>query len=166
MVNEDKTLLEETHYYPFGLAMRGISTQNATASLRNKDKTFQGQKFDDDLGLNYYSFKYRNHDPQIGRFIQIDPIAGDYPHNSTYAFSENRVINGVELEGLEYMTYGYNLAGVRANQQATAQRSTQRSRSGAMRTFDKGIKLAGGLALTTKTLRDWLLEGYCLWGLQ
>ncbi|WP_176954519.1 DUF6443 domain-containing protein [Niabella drilacis] len=151
MINENGTLLEETHYYPFGLTMRGISTQNATPSLHNKDKTFQGQKFDDDLGVNYYSFKYRNHDPQIGRFIQLDPLADDYPHNSTYAFSENRVVNGVELEGLEYMTYSYNEAGVRANQQATAQRSTQRARSGAMRTFDKGLKLAGGLTLTTKS---------------
>lgn len=27
-----------------------------------------------------------------------------YPHNSPYAFSENRVIDGVELEGLEYVS--------------------------------------------------------------
>ncbi len=32
----------------------------------------------------------------------MDPLAPDYPHNSPYAFSENRVIDGVELEGLEY----------------------------------------------------------------
>ncbi|MCC5945317.1 MAG: hypothetical protein JJT94_10300, partial [Bernardetiaceae bacterium] len=43
---------------------------------------------------------------RIGRFLSIDPLAPDYPHNSPYAFSENRVIDGVELEGLEYIFYG------------------------------------------------------------
>ncbi|MCB9232148.1 MAG: hypothetical protein H6581_10820 [Bacteroidia bacterium] len=33
----------------------------------------------------------------------MDPLAGKYPHNSVYAFSENRVVDGVELEGLEVM---------------------------------------------------------------
>ena len=44
------------------------------------------------------------HDPRIGRFFSIDPFAKDYPHNSPYAFSENRVIDGIELEGLEYLS--------------------------------------------------------------
>ncbi|ANH80062.1 hypothetical protein A8C56_02850 [Niabella ginsenosidivorans] len=51
--------------------------------------------------MNYYSFKYRNHDPQIGRFIEVDPLSDKYVHNSTYAFSENKVTAHVELEGLE-----------------------------------------------------------------
>jgi len=37
----------------------------------------------------------------IGRFIEIDPLSDDYEYNSTYAFSENKVISHVELEGLE-----------------------------------------------------------------
>ncbi len=53
------------------------------------------------------------HDPRIGRFFAIDPLAAKYPHNSVYAFSENRVIDGVELEGLEFTSttgkfYGAN----------------------------------------------------------
>ena len=31
----------------------------------------------------------------------MDPLAAEYPHNSPYAFSENRVIDSRELEGLE-----------------------------------------------------------------
>lgn len=42
------------------------------------------------------------HDPRIGRFFSVAPLFKKYPHNSTYAFSENRVIDGVELEGLEW----------------------------------------------------------------
>jgi hypothetical protein len=41
------------------------------------------------------------HDARLGRFLSIDPLTSKYPHNSPYAFSENRVIDGVELEGLE-----------------------------------------------------------------
>src|SRR6186713_164461 len=48
-----------------------------------------------------YEFKWRMHDPQIGRFWQVDPLSEDYVHNSTYAFSENKVTSHVELEGLE-----------------------------------------------------------------
>jgi hypothetical protein len=33
--------------------------------------------------------------------LSVDPLYRDYPWNSTYAFSENRVIDSRELEGLE-----------------------------------------------------------------
>jgi RHS repeat-associated protein len=95
-------LVEESSYYPFGLIQKGISS-NALGfgGPKNKEKTFQGQKFDDELDLDWVQFKWRNHDPQIGRFIEIDPLSDKYVYNSTYAFSENKVIAHVELEGLE-----------------------------------------------------------------
>jgi hypothetical protein len=37
----------------------------------------------------------------VGRFFAVDPLFKSFPWNSTYAFSENRVIDGVELEGQE-----------------------------------------------------------------
>jgi RHS repeat-associated protein len=80
--------------------MAGISSR-AAGTIQNKEKTFQGQRFDDELGLNWLQFKWRNHDPQIGRFVEIDPLASKYEYNSTYAFSENKVISHIELEGLE-----------------------------------------------------------------
>lgn len=80
--------------------MSGISSK-AAGIIQNKEKTFQGQRFDDDLELNCVQFKWRNYDPQIGRFIEIDPLSEKYVYNSTYAFSENKVIGHVELEGLE-----------------------------------------------------------------
>lgn len=41
----------------------------------------------------------------MGRFFATDPLEKDYPWNSPYAFSENRVIDGVDLEGLEFSKY-------------------------------------------------------------
>lgn len=65
---------------------------------------FQGQEKDDEIKGqpgNSINYKYRMHDPRIGRFFAVDPLTHLYPWNSPYAFSENQVINAVELEGLE-----------------------------------------------------------------
>jgi len=63
--------VEETNYYPFGLAMAGISSK-AAGKLENKKK-FNGIEYNADLDVNTYDAFYRNLDPQIGRFLQIDP---------------------------------------------------------------------------------------------
>ena len=85
-------------YYPFGMEM-----PNRKYEAENYRYGFQGQAVDDEIKGegNSLFFKYRIHDPRIGRFLSIDPLAPDYPWNSPYAFSENRVIDSRELEGLE-----------------------------------------------------------------
>ncbi len=62
---------------------------------------YQGQERQDELGLNWDSFKWRNYDYAIGRFMCIDPLAEKYTYNSTYAFAENKLGLGRELEGCE-----------------------------------------------------------------
>ena len=65
---------------------------------------FQGQEKDDELKGegNSLNYTFRMHDPRVGRFFAVDPLATKYPWNSTYAFSENRVIDGIDLEGREF----------------------------------------------------------------
>lgn len=87
-------------YYPYGMTMdqrHGNSSEYRYG--------FQGQEKDDEVRGegNSINYKYRMHDPRIGRFFAIDPLAPKYPHNSPYAFSENRVVDGIELEGLEHV---------------------------------------------------------------
>jgi hypothetical protein len=55
--------------------------------------------------LNWDSFKWRNHQPDIGRFFNVDPLADKYVYNSPYAFSENHVTSHIELEGLEKVDF-------------------------------------------------------------
>ncbi|WP_264559111.1 hypothetical protein [Flavobacterium sp. N2270] len=64
---------------------------------------FQGQEKDDEIKGegNSLNYTFRMHDPRVGRFFATDPLFRKYPHNSVYAFSENRVIDGIELEGAE-----------------------------------------------------------------
>ncbi|NVK66846.1 MAG: ParB N-terminal domain-containing protein [Flavobacteriales bacterium] len=55
---------------------------------------------------NSINYKYRMHDPRIGRFFALDPLKEQYPYWTPYAFSGNRVINAIELEGLEPFVLG------------------------------------------------------------
>jgi hypothetical protein len=48
-----------------------------------------------------YHYKYRQHDARLGGFWGVDPLARKYPFYSPYAFSGNRLIDRVEVEGLE-----------------------------------------------------------------
>ncbi|QQX76520.1 MULTISPECIES: RHS repeat domain-containing protein [Aequorivita] len=87
-------------YYPFGMLMPGRH-----ANTSDYRYGFQGQEMDDEIKGegNSINYKYRMHDPRVGRFFTTDPLAPDYPWNSPYAFSENRLIDGIELEGLEFL---------------------------------------------------------------
>ncbi len=74
---------------------------------------FQNQERDDEIKGrgNSVNYQYRMHDPRLGRFFAVDPLYAKYPWNSSYAFSENIVINAIELEGLEAVLIGNRMAG-------------------------------------------------------
>jgi RHS repeat-associated protein len=99
-ISYDKTLAikDENNYYPFGLKHMGYGAPIVNSNYKYK---YQGQERQDELGLNWDSFKWRNYDPAISRFMSIDPLAEDYSYQSPYAFCENTPIAFRELEGLE-----------------------------------------------------------------
>ncbi|MGN6439294.1 MAG: RHS repeat domain-containing protein [Agriterribacter sp.] len=92
-------ILEETHYYPFGLTMQGISSKAlAFGSPENKYKyngnELQNKEFSDVSGLEFYDFNARTYDAQIGRFLQIDSLSeqGDQESLSPYHFGKNNPV--------------------------------------------------------------------------
>jgi len=90
-------LVAVDNYYPFGLTFN----QQTREGTQDQRYGFQGQEHQKDLDLGWVQFKWRMHNPSIGRFFNVDPLASDYVYNSPYAFSENHVTGHVELEGLE-----------------------------------------------------------------
>ena len=88
--------------YPFGSLLPGRH-----ANTSDYRYGFQGQEMDDEIKGegNSVNYKYRMHDPRVGRFFARDPLFKSYPWNSDYAFGENRVIDGIELEGMEYLDF-------------------------------------------------------------
>lgn len=65
---------------------------------------FLGQERQDELGLNWDTFRYRNYDMAIGRFMGVDPITEEYMSISPYQFAHNNPVWKIELEGLEGVT--------------------------------------------------------------
>ncbi|MBD0255109.1 MAG: hypothetical protein ICV83_05275 [Cytophagales bacterium] len=95
----------QSNYYPFGMTQPGGSylAQGAEGYRYG----FNGQEKDNELkGYgNSYDFMFRIYDPRLGKFLSVDPLFKDYAWNSPYAFAENRVIDGKDLEGKEYENY-------------------------------------------------------------
>jgi len=90
-----------TDYYSFGaeISMRSYEAQpwyRYGYQAQEKDHEIYGK------GAMYH-YNYRQHDARLGRFWSVDPLARKYPWNSPYAFGGNRVVDAVELEGLEYV---------------------------------------------------------------
>lgn len=64
---------------------------------------FNGQERDDELnGVgNSYAFKYRIHDPRLGRFLSIDPMSHAISELSPYQFASNTPIMFIDIDGLQ-----------------------------------------------------------------
>ncbi|MCG2617851.1 hypothetical protein LZZ85_26355 [Terrimonas sp. NA20] len=99
-------LLEESHYYPFGLTMAGISSKalafgGPENKLRYNGYEQQSGEFSDGSGLEWYDYKHRFYDNQIGRFFCVDRLADQFPYYTPYQFAGNEVPNAIDLDGLE-----------------------------------------------------------------
>src|SRR5690554_164764 len=104
VINPATEIIEENNYYPFGLKHKGYN-ELATENPAGHKYKYQEQECNEELGLNWDSFKWRNYDYAIGRFMNIDPLGEKYAYQSHYNFSENRVIDGREIEGLEWENF-------------------------------------------------------------
>ena len=84
------TVVWAAQYTAFGEAQ--IQVETVTNNLR-----FPGQYFDDETGLHYNWFRY--YDPEIGRYIRIDPI-GMAGGINVFTYASNTPMNASDPFGL------------------------------------------------------------------
>ncbi|WP_052705199.1 RHS repeat domain-containing protein [Flavobacterium sp. 316] len=81
------SILEENHYYPFGLKHSGYNMDNSQPNYQYK---YNGKELQTELGLNMYDMDMRDYDPVIARWVNPDPIV-HFDYSPYSAFDNNPV---------------------------------------------------------------------------
>ena len=88
MVSNQLKIMDETHYYPFGLKHQKYSPAGSldlkaeSADIARPGYVtstpfmyrYNGKEFQDELGLNMYDMDMRQYDPAIARWVVLDPV--------------------------------------------------------------------------------------------
>ena len=89
-------------YYPFGMLVprRHQSGDEYRFGYNGmeKDEEVKGEG-------NSINYEARMHDPRVGRFLSLDPLAKQFPSLTPYQFASNDPIESIDLDGQERYDY-------------------------------------------------------------
>ncbi|MBP6754628.1 MAG: RHS repeat-associated core domain-containing protein [Bacteroidia bacterium] len=115
LVRNRVKILEENHYYAFGLKHKNYNVEHldfdqfpdtgvelvpmpavANASYNYK---YNGKELQEELGLGVYDYGARRYDPALGRWLSVDPLAEKYETLSPYNYVSNNPVNAIDPDG-------------------------------------------------------------------
>lgn len=101
VVDQNNVIEEENHYYPFG----GLMSSSSSSVQFYK---YNGKELDRKDGLDWYDYGARMYDSQIGRWLNVDPLADKYYSLSPYQYVSNNPINAIDPDGKKIVfVHGY-----------------------------------------------------------
>jgi len=86
-----------TDYYPFGSERNSTVDGMYRFGFNGKERDIVG------LGGSTYDYGFRIYNPQIGKFLSVDPLTSSYPWYTPYQYAGNNPIVFIDLDGLERM---------------------------------------------------------------
>ncbi|MDD5644107.1 MAG: RHS repeat-associated core domain-containing protein [bacterium] len=94
----NSNLIQSYEYTAFGERTTDIKQKSFLffGNKINQPYGFTGRPVDKVTGL--YDYRFRDYNPEIGRFIQPDPL-GQLPGPNIYAYCNNNPINLMDNEG-------------------------------------------------------------------
>lgn len=109
---EELKILEENHYYPFGLkhsyntnrrsyskSDNGAGSVTRPVARSNYQYKYNGKEFQDELGLNFYDYGARGYMPDLGRWTTMDNLSELYFSNSSYVYALNTPVQAIDPDG-------------------------------------------------------------------
>ena len=69
---------------------------------KENDSEIKGEGNQQDYGMLIY-------DPRLWRFLSVDPLAKEYSSWSTYSFAMDRPLDGIDLDGTEWVYFLFHL---------------------------------------------------------
>lgn len=149
-------ILQEHHYYPFGLEWGPVYGNPPTAGnsipwywqagddehrYRYNGKEFHGHE------INWLDYGARWYDATIGRFTGVDPIADEFPWVNPYNYAENEPVGSIDLWGLQRVKVNGNYL---AKERNSARRKI--AEAGAFLRFPKRAKRVGSFKSGSKNI--------------
>lgn len=102
-------VLQDQSYYPFGMTMGSSLTFQVEDQLPDNKYKYNGNpdgdRGQDDFGLNWYDYRARMYDPAIGRWNGIDAHAENYFSLSSYNYGLNNPIRMIDPDGMDARLY-------------------------------------------------------------
>ena len=87
-------------YYPFGMNIKGLS-QNGIDLTRPNEYLYNSKMMQDEMGLGWLDYGWREYDPVLGRFHVPDPLVELHYNYTPFAYCYNNPIRLIDQFGLD-----------------------------------------------------------------
>jgi RHS repeat-associated protein len=102
--NTTTEILNENHYYPFGMNMAYDWTNNNASGMSVDNKyQYNGKEMNDDFGLNWNDYGARWYDASVGRWWSVDPLADKYHRWSGYNYGVDNPVRFIDPDGMRVL---------------------------------------------------------------